>query len=117
MIPSPGETEMSFWTEDSRLGIRDNVGDAHDPFHRLVLLNDEEHTYQFVVDLLVRSFGASQMEACEKAIEINRDGKASVFIGPFDAAQHLRDIVVAAGADPTLPDSTGPLQVVIERID
>jgi hypothetical protein len=45
---------------------------------------------------------------------VDSDGKAVVYTGPRENAERVRDELLAAGPDTTLPNSTGPLEVLLE---
>lgn len=79
----------------------------------LVVLNDDTHTYDYVVGLLREVFGVSETKALALALAIDRTGRVVVFTGSLDDVNAKREQILARGRDPSLPRSDGPLRVEI----
>lgn len=84
------------------------------PYH-VVLLNDEHHTFAYVIDLLQRVFGHPADKAFKLTEQIHRQGKAAVWTGQKEVAEFKADRVRGFGPD-FFADTTVkfPLGVVIE---
>lgn len=91
------------------------LGDSPEPGWRydLVVLNDDAHTYDYVVSLLREVFEVSEARALAFARAIDRTGRAVVFTGTLDEATRKRDEILARGPDSRLARSVGPLVVEI----
>jgi len=86
------------------------------PQYHLVLLNDDTHTYQYVIELLRNVFGLPVARGFALASEIDKHGRAVVFTGSLEAVNNKRAQVLARGPDPwARSKSEGPLGVVIEK--
>jgi ATP-dependent Clp protease adaptor protein ClpS len=83
------------------------------PYH-VVILNDEEHTFDYVIDLLVKLFRHSLPTAQELTWRIHSTGRAVVYTTHKEKAELKRDQVLAWGPDPRMSISKGPLGCYIE---
>ena len=81
----------------------------------LVILNDDTHTYEYVMALLHDLFGISWDWGFAMTETIDWRGWRVVFTGTWSEVARKRDAVLAYGPDPRLPTSTGPLQVEIRE--
>ncbi len=68
------------------------------PYH-VLLLNDEDHTFEYVIELLVKVFGHPVERAFTLTKRIDRDGRASVWTGSKEVAELKRDQVRGYGPD------------------
>lgn len=83
------------------------------PFN-VIILNDEEHTFDYVIELLVKLFRHSIEKSIELTWRIHNTGRAVVFTTHKELAELKRDQVLSYGPDPRMGISTGPLQCYIE---
>src|SRR3954467_15633602 len=84
------------------------------PPYNVVILNDEEHTFDYVIDLLVKIFRHSLPTAQELTWRIHSTGRAIVYTTHKEKAELKRDQVLAWGPDPRMSVSKGPLGCYIE---
>jgi ATP-dependent Clp protease adaptor protein ClpS len=78
--------------------------------HVVIVYNDEEHSFEFVILVLMEVCKMSQDEAIEAALMIHDEGKAPVFSGLLEVCELKRDqiatfrdeLAIQAGA-PNLP--------------
>ncbi|MFO0965548.1 MAG: ATP-dependent Clp protease adaptor ClpS [Gemmataceae bacterium] len=56
------------------------------PFH-VILLNDDHHTIDFVVDVLQKVLGCNQQKAVLMMSEAHHTGRAIVWTGPKEVAE------------------------------
>ncbi len=84
------------------------------PPYNVVILNDEEHTFPYVIELLVKLFRHSLPKAEELTLRIHTAGRAIVYTTHKELAELKRDQVIAFGADPRLQTSKGPLRCYVE---
>jgi ATP-dependent Clp protease adaptor protein ClpS len=83
------------------------------PYH-VVILNDEEHSFDYVEELLVKLFGHPLATAMELTWRIHTTGRAIVYTTHKEKAELKRDQVLAYGPDPRMDISKGPLGCYIE---
>jgi ATP-dependent Clp protease adaptor protein ClpS len=83
------------------------------PYH-VVILNDEEHTFEYVIELLTKLFGHPLATAEELTLRIHNTGRAIVLTTHREKAELKREQVLAYGPDPRMSISKGPLGCYIE---
>ena len=84
------------------------------PLYNVVLLDDDQHTYDYVIEMLTRLFAFSESEAFSKAVEVDTTGRTIVITCELPEAEFARDQIRAFGPDPRMPNSSGPMRAVIE---
>jgi len=84
------------------------------PPYNVVILNDEEHSYPYVIEMLVKLFRHSLAKAEELTVRIDTTGRAVVYTTHKELAELKRDQVLAYGADPLMAISKGPLRCYVE---
>jgi ATP-dependent Clp protease adaptor protein ClpS len=83
------------------------------PYH-VIVLNDEEHTFDYVIELLTKLFAHPLQAAIELTWRIHLTGRAVVYTTHKEKAELKRDQVLSYGADPRMSISKGPLGCYIE---
>ena len=84
------------------------------PPYNVVILNDEEHTFDYVIELLTKLFAHPLAAAKELTWRIHTTGRAVVYTTHKEKAELKRDQVLAYGPDPRMSISKGPLGCYIE---
>jgi ATP-dependent Clp protease adaptor protein ClpS len=84
------------------------------PRYNVVLLDDQDHTYDYVVEMLVRLFRHTAQEAFRMACEVDRDGRSVVLTTSREQAEHRRSQILTYGPDPRLPHGRGSMGALIE---
>jgi ATP-dependent Clp protease adaptor protein ClpS len=84
------------------------------PLWHVVLLDDDEHTYDYVIEMLVRLFFKTVEEAYRNAVEVDSTGRTIVITCDRQAAEFARDQIHAYGPDWRLPKSKGSMSAVLE---
>lgn len=83
------------------------------PFN-VVLLNDDDHTYDYVILMLRRLFGHPEPRGMQLARQVDSSGRAIVLTTHRELAELKRDQIHAFGADPRIAASRGSMSAVIE---
>jgi ATP-dependent Clp protease adaptor protein ClpS len=84
------------------------------PYH-VVLLDDDEHTYEYVVTMLQGLFGHSREKAFLMACEVDATGRVIVLTTSKEHAELKRDQIHAYGPDPlSSRESKGSMSAIIE---
>ncbi len=83
------------------------------PYH-VVILNDEEHTFDYVIELLTKLFAHPLATAEELTLRIHHTGRAIVLTTHREKAELKREQVLGYGPDPRMSISKGPLGCYIE---
>ena len=88
--------------------------EQHIPLYRVVLLDDSEHTYDYVIEMLEKLFCMSAADAYRHAVEVDTTGRTVVITCELAAAEFARDQIHAYGADWRMEVSKGSMSAVIE---
>jgi ATP-dependent Clp protease adaptor protein ClpS len=83
------------------------------PWH-VVLLNDDDHTYDYVVEMLGKVFGHSPEKAFVMAQEVDATGRVIVDTTSRERAELKQEQIHAYGADWRMASSRGSMSAVIE---
>jgi ATP-dependent Clp protease adaptor protein ClpS len=83
------------------------------PYH-VILLNDDDHTYDYVVRMLKELFGHPVERGFKLADEVHRTGRAVVLTTSLEHAELKRDQIHAYGPDPLLERCKGSMTAVVE---
>ena len=84
------------------------------PPYNVVLLDDNDHSYEYVITMLGELFGHSQALAYQMALEVDASGRVIVFTSHREQAELKRDQIHSYGADPIIPKCKGAMSAVIE---
>jgi len=87
------------------------------PRYNVVLLDDDEHTYEYVIEMLMKLFGFSIPKAFTMARKVDSDGRVIVYTTHKERAEHKRDQIHAFGADWRIPACVGSMSAVVEPVD
>jgi len=81
-----------------------------------VLLDDDEHTYDYVVEMLAKLFAMSESQAFNHAREVDGTGRTIVITCELPEAEFGRDQIHAYGADWRMAKSKGSMSAIVERV-
>jgi len=84
------------------------------PLYRVVLLDDNDHTYDYVIEMLQKIFIFSQQQAYRHAEEVDRCGRTILITCELPQAEFARDQIHAYGPDWRLVRSRGSMSAVVE---
>lgn len=85
------------------------------PLFRVVLLDDNDHTYDYVIEMLQKIFVFTLDQAYRHAEEVDRCGRTVLITCELAQAEFGRDQIQSYGPDPRLPRSKGSMSAVIEQ--
>jgi len=95
-------------------GTRQDTSKQPASLYNVVLLDDAEHTYDYVVEMLEKLFALSTADAWNRAVEIDTTGRTVVITCELPAAEFGRDQIHAFGADWRMPSSKGSMSAIVE---
>jgi ATP-dependent Clp protease adaptor protein ClpS len=84
------------------------------PLYNVVLLDDDDHTYDYVIEMLQKIFIFSLDQAYRHAEEVDRTGRTVLITCELPQAEFSRDQIHAYGPDMLLPRSQGSMRAIIE---
>jgi len=99
-------------TVSSETDVREQ--DKLEPLYHVVLLDDNEHTYDYVIEMLQKLFLFSQVEAFQHAVEVDSTGRTIVITCEKPQAEFARSQIHAYGADWRMPNCKGSMSAVLE---
>ena len=104
MTPRPAVAPAIETTEEERLT----------PLFNVVLLDDDDHTYDYVIEMLGRIFTMPPEVAFRHALEVDTAGRTVVMTCEREQAEFGRDQIHSYGADPRMARSKGSMRAVVE---
>ncbi len=107
-------TPTGFGTDTETATAEPDHKTRRQPLYHVVLLDDDEHTYAYVIEMLGRLFGHPAARGYQLACEVDATGRAIVETTSMERAELKRDQIRAYGADPRLERSRGSMAAVIE---
>ena len=83
------------------------------PYH-VVLLNDDDHTYAYVIEMLKAVFAHPEEKGYQLAKEVDTKGRVIVLTTHKEKAELKREQVHAYGADYRIASCKGSMTAIIE---
>ena len=84
------------------------------PPYNVVLLDDDDHTYEYVILMIRKLFGYPEERGYQLAKEVDAQGRVILLTTTKEHAELKRDQVHAYGKDPLLARSAGSMSAIIE---
>ena len=83
------------------------------PYH-VVLLNDDDHSFAYVITMLKDLFSHPVEKGFQLAKQVNDTGRAIVLTTTLEHAELKRDQIHAYGPDPTIDRCQGSMSAELE---
>ena len=84
------------------------------PPYNVVLINDDDHTYEYVIEMLKALFGHPVEKGYQLAKVVDTQGRAIVCTTSLERAELKRDQIHAYGPDREIPRCKGSMSATIE---
>ena len=84
------------------------------PLYNVVLLDDDDHTYDYVVEMLTKLLLLPEADAFRHAVEVDSTGRTIVLTCELPQAEYARDQIHGYGADWRMPQSKGSMSAILE---
>jgi ATP-dependent Clp protease adaptor protein ClpS len=84
------------------------------PLYNVVLLNDDQHTYAYVIEMLQKLFLHTDSDAFRHAVEVDTTGRTVVITCGLLEAEFGRNQIQAYGPDWRIESSTESMRAIIE---
>ena len=84
------------------------------PPYNVVLLNDNDHSFDYVIGMLQQLFGYPPERGYQLAWEVHTQGRVVVKTTSKEVAELKRDQIHAFGPDPFIPRCKGSMSAEIE---
>jgi ATP-dependent Clp protease adaptor protein ClpS len=102
-------------TLPARPKLRPEEHTRRQPPYNVVLLNDDDHTFEYVETMLQQLFGHPREKGYLMACEVDRTGRVIVLTTSKEHAELKRDQIHAFGPDPlSSRDCKGSMSAIIE---
>jgi ATP-dependent Clp protease adaptor protein ClpS len=86
------------------------------PRYNVILWNDDDHTYAYVIAMLMRLFGYPPEKGFQMAKEVDTQGRVIVLTTTREHAELKRDQIHASGKDGLLAECKGSMRASIEPV-
>ncbi|VTS03202.1 ATP-dependent Clp protease adaptor ClpS [Tuwongella immobilis] len=84
------------------------------PRYHVVLLNDDDHSFEYVIFMMKKLFNHSEVRGFEIAQTVHLKGRAIVWTGALEVAELKRDQIHDFGPDPLIPRCKGSMSAELE---
>ena len=85
--------------------------------YHVILLDDNDHTYEYVIEMLTEIFSFTEEKAYAHTVEVDTNGHTRLITCSLQEAEKKRDQIHAYGPDRRLPRSLGSMAALIEPAD
>jgi len=87
------------------------------PRYNVILWNDDDHTYDYVIAMLMQLFGYTWEQGYQMAEQVDHGGKAVVLTTTLEHAELKRDQIHAFGKDGAVQECLGSMWSTVEPVD
>ena len=94
--------------------IDQSTKDELSKLYHVIILNDNEHTFDYVIEMLQAVFNLPYGDAVARTMEADATGSAVVLTTNLEEAEQKRDQVHAYGPDWRMPESRGSVAALVE---
>lgn len=84
------------------------------PRYHLVLLDDNDHTYEYVIELLGHVLGYGPEKSFALARVVDTQGRAIIETDSYETVSRHQRQIHAYGPDPRIPRCKGSMSAIIE---
>jgi ATP-dependent Clp protease adaptor protein ClpS len=92
------------------------TGQQHERLYHVILLDDDDHTYEYVVEMLGALFFMSPSVAFDHAVEVDTTGRTIVITCELEHAEFAKNQILSYGADPRMERSKGSMSAIIQQV-
>jgi ATP-dependent Clp protease adaptor protein ClpS len=91
----------------------EEVGQDDGHLFHVVLLDDDEHTYDYVIEMMQKLFFLPLEAAFQHAVEVDTAGRSIVMTCQLPEAEFGKNQIQSYGADPRMPQSKGSMTAIL----
>ena len=99
------------------LDVEEETRTRRQPPYHVVLLNDDDHSYEYVILMLLELFSHPVEKGYELAKQVDEQGRAVVLTTSLEHAELKRDQIHAYGPDPRIPRCQGSMTAELEAAE
>ncbi len=82
--------------------------------YNVILIDDDDHTYDYVIEMLCELFSHSKTTAFEMACEVDYTGRVIVHKARREEAELKKEQILCHGPDWRLERSMGSMRAIVE---
>jgi len=97
--------------------VENDIDTSLIPRYYVILLDDNDHSYDYVIEMLMDVFGHSQATAFDMACTVDKEGRVIVDTTHKERAEMKRDQIHAYGADWRIPHCKGSMSAIVEPVE
>src|SRR5207237_7828700 len=97
--------------------IENSTKDELSKLYHVIILNDDEHTFDYVIEMLQAVFTIPYATALAHTMEADATGSSIVMTTALEEAKQKRDQIHAYGPDWRMPQSRGSVTALVEPAD
>jgi ATP-dependent Clp protease adaptor protein ClpS len=86
-----------------------------EPNYHVIIWNDEEHSYEYVIEMLMKLFKHPFEKAMDITTEVDRKGKGIAWTCHRELAELKCEQILTYGPDRTMAISKGSIRATIEQ--
>ncbi len=84
------------------------------PAWNVILLDDNDHSYDYVIEMLINLFGHTLDRGFKTARVVDKEGRAIVFTGHREVAELKLEQIQGFGIDPRVASCRGSMTAFME---
>ena len=96
--------------------IDETSKEQREKLYHVIILNDDEHSFDYVIEMLQSVFGFPYTTALAHTMEADTTGSSIVWTCGLAEAEKKRDQIHAYGPDWRMPNSRGSVAALIEPV-
>ena len=100
--------------KEARKPAASEVKSRRQPPYNIVLLNDDDQSFEYVIEMLRKLFGHDETRGFLLAMEVHTTGRVIVDTTTKERAELKRDQIHAYGADRRIERCKGSMSAIIE---
>jgi len=108
------ESQTQTVVQTPRTKPREQTQPQKQPPYHVVLLDDDDHTYEYVIGMVRKLFGFSPERAYRLAAEVDATGRVILDTTTLERAELKRDQIHAFGRDWRVTRCQGSMTSVVE---
>lgn len=84
------------------------------PMWHVILLDSPDHSFEYVVSLLVNVFKKEHQESCDMTIKVHTEGRVVAITCPKERAELYKEQVMSFGPDKLVPNCKNAIGCTLE---
>lgn len=84
------------------------------PLYNVILHDDDDHSYNYVIMMLMKIFGKTQEQAYKHAEDVHKNKRSIVDTTSLERAELKQEQIHSYGKDPYIPHCAGSMTATIE---